>query len=164
MKIAIISDIHDNHVNLNKFLNWSRQNKVEEIICCGDVTNSETLDILADFEGKIHLVQGNIELYDKEELKKYRNILDYGQIGCFSLSGKKIGLVHKRRKIDSLLKKDKFDIVFYGHSHKPWEEERAGVKILNPGTLGGMFQKSTFAVWELPGNKFKLILAEELND
>jgi len=40
------------------------------------------------------------------------------------------------------------DIIFYGHTHKPWIEEKNGVKLVNSGTLGGVFQKATFAVWD----------------
>ena len=40
MLIAIISDIHDNLVNLTKCLNWCNANKIKTIICCGDITNN----------------------------------------------------------------------------------------------------------------------------
>ena len=64
MKIAIISDIHDNLVNLKKCLDWCGQNGAEAVICCGDVTNGETLAFLRDnFRGPIHLVRGNMEIY-----------------------------------------------------------------------------------------------------
>ncbi len=47
MKFAIISDIHDNLVNLEKFFNWCKQEGVNELICCGDIANGETLGLLA---------------------------------------------------------------------------------------------------------------------
>ena len=42
MLIAIISDIHDNIPNLKKVLDYCRENKVEKIICCGDLATLET--------------------------------------------------------------------------------------------------------------------------
>ena len=64
MLIAIISDIHDNLANLEKCLNWAKANNCGELICPGDITNSETLQFLAHhFSGPIHLVKGNMELY-----------------------------------------------------------------------------------------------------
>ncbi|MCK4745114.1 metallophosphoesterase family protein, partial [Candidatus Parcubacteria bacterium] len=48
MKVAIISDIHDNIPNLKKGLAYCAENNIEKIFCCGDVTNSETLKFLAD--------------------------------------------------------------------------------------------------------------------
>jgi hypothetical protein len=59
MKIAIVSDIHDNQVNLKKCLGWLEKEEIKGMIYCGDITNNETLDILAKgFPGKIYLVKG----------------------------------------------------------------------------------------------------------
>ncbi|MBI4779624.1 metallophosphoesterase family protein, partial [Candidatus Falkowbacteria bacterium] len=46
MKFLIISDIHDNLINLEKCLNWGRDREIVNAICCGDVVNSETLAYL----------------------------------------------------------------------------------------------------------------------
>ena len=62
MQIAIISDIHDNIPNLTKVLNYCRENKIEKIICCGDLASLETLDFLNDnFKGEIFFVFGNMD-------------------------------------------------------------------------------------------------------
>jgi len=167
MNIAIISDIHDNIVNLEKFLNWCKNEKVEKIICCGDVTNSETLNILArGFEKEIYLVGGNIELYDEEALKQYPNIIYYGKIGVVEIDKYKIGICHEPFFINKILEKEDVDFIFYGHTHKPWidtpassAQEDKEIKIVNPGTLGGVFQKATFAVLE---KNIKLVLLENI--
>src|SRR3989339_444653 len=125
MKIAIISDIHDNLVNLNKFLNWIKKNKIESVICCGDITNNETLNELAKFSGAIYMVSGNIKLFDDEHVPQHKNI----------------------KYFDKILKEKKCDIVFYGHTHRPWEDNKNNVKCINPGTLSATFQRATFAVW-----------------
>ncbi|MFH1192432.1 MAG: metallophosphoesterase family protein [bacterium] len=57
----------------------------------------------------------------------------------------------------------KYDYVFYGHTHKPWEEMVGECKLLNPGTLAGMFYRATFAVWDTVNNKFSLKILEKLN-
>ena len=51
------------------------------------------------------------------------------------------------RRIDKVKKLGHCDIIFYGHTHKPWIEDRGGTSIVNPGTLGGVFQKATFTFW-----------------
>ena len=69
--IVIISDLHDNLVNLEKCLKWCSDNEISKIICCGDVTNDETLELLAGgFAGEIFLVRGNADIYDEEKIKK----------------------------------------------------------------------------------------------
>lgn len=163
MLLAIISDIHDNLTNLEKCLRWCGENKIEELICCGDMTNSETLKYLSrNFFGRIHLVRGNIEIYDKEEVEKYRNIAYCGRIGYFSINGKHIGLCHEPYLIKKVLELGECDIIFYGHTHKPWESLSSGVKAINPGTLGAVFQKATFAVWNSESGELELKLLELL--
>jgi hypothetical protein len=193
MKIAIISDIHDNLVNLEKCLSWCERNKIQRLVCCGDVTNSETLKFLSDnFKGIIYLVRGNMEIYDEVEVEQHNNIEYLGRIGKVELGGKIAGICHEPAYITKIISSsgrignkndfadtessvkisagkpyliDKLresccDVVFYGHTHKPWEERREGVKIVNPGTLGGMFAKATFAVWDSASGEAELKILE----
>jgi putative phosphoesterase len=72
MLIAIISDIHDNIPNLKKALDYCMLNKIEKIICCGDLASLETLDFLNDnFGGEIFYTFGNM---DNDFLQNYPNI------------------------------------------------------------------------------------------
>ncbi len=73
MKFLVISDIHDNLVNLEKCLNWGRAREINDAICCGDVVNAETLANLAENFNIIYLVRGNLEIYDEVEINKYNN-------------------------------------------------------------------------------------------
>jgi hypothetical protein len=158
MKISIISDIHDNLVNLEKFLEWCRKNKVEKIICCGDITNGETLGILAGYKykknanfKKIYLVRGNMEIYNEDELFAYDNIENGGRTAVWNIGGRVIGACHEPFLIKEVFAKSRegnIDIIFYGHTHKPWIEEKNNTKIVNPGTLGGIFTRATFAVYD----------------
>ncbi len=164
MKVIIISDIHDNHVNLNKCLSWCENNNIEELICCGDVTNIETIGTMAaSFPGTIHLVRGNINLYKEKEIEKYANINNYGRLGFFKLDNYSIGLCHEPFLIEEVKKKGICDYIFYGHTHRPWIEEKNKINTVNPGTLGGMFQKGTFAVWDTTRNKIELKILETIN-
>jgi len=161
MKIAIISDIHDNLVNLENCLNWCNKNGIKEIICCGDITNSETLNFLAsNFKNTIHLIKGNIELYNEAELEQYRNIKYYSKIGKIELESIVIGFCHEPYLAEKLARQGGYDIIFYGHTHKPWIEEKDEIKIINSGTLSAMFQKATFAVME--DDKIELKILENL--
>ena len=163
MKVVIISDIHDNNVNLNRCLNWCLDNNVKELICCGDVTNINTIDIMAKgFHGTIHLVSGNICLFKEGDLEKYDNLIYYGSIGRFKLDRYSVGLCHEPFLIKEVNKLGKCDYIFYGHTHKPWIEEKDKVKMINPGTLGGMFQKGTFACWDTTKNKIELKILDKL--
>jgi hypothetical protein len=163
MYISIISDIHDNLPNLLKFLDWSEKNNIEKIICAGDITNSQTLKILSEkFAGDIFLVSGNAEIYNANELKKYPNIKFFGQTAIFEIEKYTIGLCHQPFLIEKVLEEKDLNYIFYGHTHQPWTEERAGIKIYNPGTLGGVFYKASFAVWDIIKDKVELKILESI--
>ena len=163
MKIAIISDTHDNIVNLEKALLWMKENNVKQIIHCGDICNNETLKFLAEsFSDQINLVYGNMELYDEKETEQYKNIEFLGRFGAVEYNKKIIGICHEPWFQKKVLEQNKCDIIFYGHTHKPWDEGIDGVRILNPGTLAGMFAKATFAVWDTNTGEFELKILEKL--
>lgn len=162
MRIAIISDIHDNHVNLENFFNWCKRENINKLICCGDIANGETLDLLAKNFKTIYLVRGNLEIYDEAEVKQYENIKYFGRSGCFKINDRSVGLCHEKSFINDLLKKCQCAIIFYGHNHKPWIEKKDGVDLVNPGTLGGVFTRATFAVWQSENGELKLVILDIL--
>ncbi|MBI2459366.1 MAG: YfcE family phosphodiesterase [Parcubacteria group bacterium] len=163
MKFLVISDIHDNLVNLEKCVNWGKRENVANAICCGDVANSETLKYLADNFKIIYLVRGNLEIYDEAEIKEYKNINYLGRFGAFELDGRTVGLCHEPWFIAKVLQLKKCDdIIFYGHTHEPWLEAKDGYIIANPGTLGGVFNKASFAVYDSLSGGLELKILESL--
>lgn len=162
MKIVIISDIHDNLINLEKCLSWAREKKIEKIICCGDITSGETLKQLARFPGEIYLIRGNADFFDETELEKYKNIIYYGRVGRIEISNRFFGFCHEPWLIEKVKEKGECDFIFYGHTHKPWQENQANTQVVNPGTLSGMFLKSTFACLDLGNNNLELIIVDDL--
>ena len=167
MKIAIISDIHDNLVNLEKALKWCKAHQIEELICCGDVSNLETLNFLANtFTGPIHLVRGNMEIFTDEDVERLENINYFGKHGKIELEGKEVGICHEPSFINKIVKDGPTDIIFYGHTHEPWEKtetrQEVSVRLVNPGTLGGLLAKASFAVWNTKTDKLELKIMEQL--
>jgi uncharacterized protein len=190
MLIAIISDVHNNEVNLKKVLNYCKENSIKTIICCGDLASDETLDFLNDnFSGTIHYAFGNMDndqlrnsfspargemsRRDREEgAKKYKNTFLYKDFGETEIENRKIAFVHFPEIAKKLAEAGKYDFVFYGHTHKPWEEminmpasaeaPARQCKMLNPGNVAGEIYPPTFAVWEIKNNNFKLIRIHDL--
>ena len=63
MKIAIISDTHDNLPNFKKAIDWIKKQGIKTIIHCGDVACPETLDsALTDFSGQVFVSLGNADV------------------------------------------------------------------------------------------------------
>ncbi len=165
MLFAIISDIHDNAPNLKKCLDWCSKNGVEKIICCGDITNLETVSSLANkFTGEIFIVEGNCRLYEESDLNHFKNISYCGEIGIREEDNLKIGFCHEKRKIIKMLEisHGPLDFIFYGHSHKPWIEESGKTTVVNPGNIAGIWNPATFAVLETKNKKLELKILTEI--
>lgn len=173
MKIAILSDSHDNVPNIEKALKYINEQGIETIIHCGDLcAPSILIQVLEpNFKGKIYLVHGNVgdpELLE-EVAKKYKNVEMCGDIGKIELDGKKIAFTHFPSVGRELAETGKYDLVFYGHTHKPWEEKLKIencklkiVKLVNPGTLAGMFYKASFAIYDTKKDKLELKILERI--
>lgn len=169
MLIAIVSDIHDNLTNLEKFLNWCRDQKVAKIIFCGDTTTIDTMARLdaatkSGFPDEIFVARGNIELYEESELAPYKNLNYCGEIGIIELGGLNIGLCHEPEKIERLMEitPTDLDFIFYGHTHKPWLEKRGATTVANPGNLANVFHQPTFAVLNTGNKKLELKILADL--
>lgn len=170
MLVAIISDVHNNEVNLEKVLNYCKENPpaggVQTIICCGDLASREILEIINDnFSGVIHYAFGNADYDDLRKLEsaeKYRNTFLYKNFGELEIEKKKIAFVHFPDVAKKLARSGKYDFVFHGHTHKPWGEVIGNCRILNPGNVAGEIYLPTFAVWDTESDKFSLIRIHDL--
>ncbi len=161
MKIAIISDIHDNLANLKNFLSFAKKEKVSVVFCCGDVISAETLDyLISNFEGKVFLTLGNADLKEKilekfsKEDSKLTIFRDFGEV---ELDNLKIAFSHSLEKSKNRVQE--YDFVFFGHTHRPSLENSGKTKILNPGNLAGLYYKATFAILdtETKGPELKIL-------
>lgn len=166
MKIAIISDSHDNLPNIEKFLGWAKKNNVEMNIHCGDLAAPAVIkkEFGPKFDGPFHFVHGNVA--DRELNVKiageFPNVTCHGDAGELTVDGIKIAFCHYPPQAEELARTGKYDLVFYGHDHTPWEKTIGNTRMLNPGTLAGMFNKPTFAVYDTKTKKAELILLETL--
>ena len=76
----------------------------------------------------------------------------------FNFNNIKIAFTHYLDKAKKLAETKRYNYVFYGHTHKPWEEEINSTKIINPGTLAGVWNRSTFAILDTKIKKVELII------
>lgn len=138
MKIAILSDSHDNLATLEKALTWLKKERVKIMIHCGDVCSPSMLkEMSKGFKGKIHLVFGNVDgdqysMLKAKEQGKLSNVVFYGEIGELKLGGKKVAFCHQPAIGQALALSGKYDLVFYGHNHQPWEEKQGSAAWLIP--------------------------------
>jgi hypothetical protein len=152
MKIAIVADTHNNWANFKKAIEWIKKEKIQLILHCGDIQSQEIIDdAKKTFGGDIKFVKGNADwnLYIPDKLE-------------LEFDGKKIAFTHFPNGAKKLAQSGKFDLVFYGHTHRPWDEKVGNCHMINPGELAGQFSKPTFAVYDTATGKLELKILEKL--
>ena len=153
MKIAIVSDTHDNMANFNKVITWLNSENIEVMLHCGDICNQDTIrEAEKNFNGQIHFVRGNGD-FDLHEVPEKMEM---------ELDGKKIFFNHYPEISKQAAESGKFDLAFYGHTHKPWEEKMGECRLVNPGELAGQRYKPCFAVYDTESDKLELKILEKL--
>jgi putative phosphoesterase len=177
MRLAIISDTHDNLATLDKFLAYIKDNPVDTVIHCGDIASGETLERLAKgFGGQILAAFGNMDYREsvKKIAKKYpEKIKLFENFGSAEFNNVKIGFCHHKETALQYCQNltegnsgrfggKKFDFIFYGHTHKPWLETVNDCQLTNPGTLAGMFYQATFAILDTETKKLDLKIVSRL--
>lgn len=154
MKFAIVSDTHDNLVNFNKVIDFLNGKKITTMLHCGDICNQQTLDeATKHFNGKIVWVRGNGD-FDLDKVPEKREV---------ELGGKRIGFVHYPEKAKAMADSGNHDLVFYGHTHKPWEEKIGNCRLVNPGELAGQRYKPCFAIYDTETDNLELKILGRLD-
>ncbi|MDA8241626.1 MAG: metallophosphoesterase [Nitrospiraceae bacterium] len=149
MLIGIISDTHDNMPQIQKAVDLFNGRKVEHVIHAGDFTSPFTFRILNDLASGFTGIFGNND-GDKLLLNKMSGGRVFAQPHTFELAGKKIVVIHEHHVAEALADSGHYDIVIYGHTHKPVVKKMKETLLVNPGEAGSwLYGKSTVAVVDL---------------
>lgn len=158
MIIAIISDTHDNLINLQKTLEIINQKKAETMIHCGDLCSPWVLkELTTKFNGPIHLTFGNNDadefLLTEWTLREGKNAKFYKPVGEIELDGKKIAFTHYPIIGEGLAATQKYDLVIYGHDHEKCEKPMEKTLLINPGSTCGVGQPVSFVIYDTESDK-----------
>ncbi|MBC8769048.1 YfcE family phosphodiesterase [Arenibacter sp. BSSL-BM3] len=142
MKIAVISDIHDNIWNLQKALAMPELQATEEMLLCGYLCSPFVIHLLGRaYSRPVHLVFGNNDGDVKAIIrnsKKYSNIHIHGEYFRTLVGGHALAMNHYPDKAREIAENGGFDIVCYGHNHIVVNDEMVGDTLLiNPGAIMG---------------------------
>ena len=160
MRIAIISDSHDNLANLKKVLDWLKKNKIAALIHCGDVFRKGTVGFISkNFKGKIYISLADVD----DDIKKVSRVKFWKNYGHIKIDNKKLAFAHLPEIATTLALSQKYNLVFYGHLHKPWKTKIKKTILANPGNVAGIFFKPTFAVYDTKTDKLDLKILEKLS-
>jgi uncharacterized protein len=159
MRIAILSDIHDNVWKLAAALD--RAAGADAMICCGDLCSPFIIHQLGrGFAGPIHVVFGNNDgdlFRITANARRYPQIQIHGELFQGEFEGHRVAANHYDGIGRTLAASSRFDVVCYGHNHV-FEIARIGATLgINPGPImGATFAAdgtrtdvpSTFVIWD----------------
>lgn len=164
MKIAILSDIHDNVWNLKKALDMIVLQETDAMLFCGDLCAPFIIKLLGRAYAKpIHMVLGNNDgdvAAIIANAKNYSNIRIHGDYFRGELDGKSIAVNHYPDKARALAEQGGYDIVCYGHNHSLAEERIGNTLLINPGAImgyhGGQLKEVTATFMVLATQKLEV--------
>ncbi len=136
MKAGIISDTHDHLENLKKFLQIFSEKNVKHILHSGDYTSPFTWKVLKETGFDITGIFGNND-GDRVLLSKISEGKIHNQPYKFTLSDRRIILLHEPDIVEELAESGKFDLIIYGHTHHQEIRKIKNTLIINPGEVCG---------------------------
>lgn len=149
MKIAVFADIHDNLARWTEVKEVLKAEKIKVGICCGDVTSIETLEEVAKSFEVMHLALGNGDYQIKRAMGLIpENVECHGNVGLIMMGDNKVAFCHYDWLAKKLFESKNYNVIFYGHTHTPWEKRDEGYVLINPGEIAGQFGQATFAIFD----------------
>ncbi len=140
MKIAIISDIHDQIDHLTWALaHINEYQTIEHIFVLGDYCSPFIVEKLCTLKTPIHAIWGNND-GDKQTILRIASThpsctFAPREFATVEIDEKKYFLSHYEELAEHAAKSCDFDAVFHGHTHVIRNEKIGITPIINPGKL-----------------------------
>ncbi|MBN1168757.1 YfcE family phosphodiesterase [Candidatus Woesebacteria bacterium] len=166
MKLAVLSDIHDQLGNLNKALEKIKKEGIKYAIFCGDYCASETFHIATRNFQKAYCVWGNVDgdrfkITQKVYEQKTGNVILLDQLGEIEIEQRRIAVIHYDNIGERLAQSTHYDAVFHGHTHMARNEKVGGTLLVNPGPVcgykKGKIVPATYGIYDTNNNSAKII-------
>lgn len=162
MKIAVISDTHDNIKNLIQALQLIKQASCDTLIHCGDFCSPFIPPYLTSLNLPVYACFGNNDedqgmIYTKSagKIKFWPLAEEFAEI---DLDGKKIAFCHYPKLGELLAGSGDYFAVFHGHTHDAYQKVLGKTLLANPGAVCGIQAgkpgRATFGIFDTTANVF----------
>ena len=161
MRVAILSDTHDQIGNARAAVKYCNAYSVSLIIHCGDLISPFMLDELAKFAGAVHLVYGN-NIGDQHLISqgcglRYPSISHHGMLGVLEAGGLRFAFTHYPQMAKGLACQGLFDVVCCGHNHRYQVEKIGDCLLVNPGELLGKDEQPGFCILQCESRELERV-------
>jgi putative phosphoesterase len=158
MKIAILSDIHDNIWKLEALLTGL---EADVLVFCGDFCAPFTLAQIGEgFSGPVHVVFGNNDgdqLFLARVASRFPHVTLHGQFAELELDGRRVAVTHYPDIGQALAHGGTYDLVCHGHSHERVVEQTGNTLRVNPGEVMGRFGLTTYALYDTASAQVEIL-------
>lgn len=144
MIVGLLSDSHDDMGALQRAVDLFNCRAAAAVIHAGDFCSPFTWEVLGKIEGAFVGIFGNND-GDRLLLRERSGGAIHRQPWITSLAGRKTVVVHEPVLVDALADSGDFDLVVFGHTHKPSVGERGGTLVVNPGKTARLHRGSSTA-------------------
>ncbi|PIB33297.1 hypothetical protein BFP78_03290 [Gaetbulibacter sp. 5U11] len=166
MKIGIYSDIHDNIFNLEKTLQYFKDQNIEHTFFCGDFCSPIPVKTIGNSDITTHCVFGNGDADRFTFLNlahnQFPNLKLNSEYAVIDLNNKKIAMTHYPFYANALARTGDYDLVLCGHTHEAKVELIDKTWLINPGEVMGWKGKASFAVYNFENNTVNIIKINDL--
>jgi putative phosphoesterase len=153
VKILVISDSHGHIANLKAVMEIAKKSGIKAVIHCGDWDNIKSIETVLSYGIPLYTIMGNADVEEGMEEYMRFNVKKFDpNFLKFELDGRKIGVVHNIKNLESGI--SNLDIVFSGHYHSAEEKMINFLKFVRPGAiLNGI----NFVVYETANNEVEFV-------
>lgn len=166
MKIGIISDIHENFHNLILALKKMKEEKVEQIICLGDLMNDGIAKVLSISATPVFMVWGNNDgdrvVLTKTSSRAGSNLVSsINTYDFLEYDNRKIFVTHFQDLAIPMARSGMFDAIFCGHTHISQIEQVGKCLIANPGEVSAQRTGTgSLAIYDTTLHEVRLVVLE----
>ncbi len=158
MLIGVLSDTHDNLGAIREAQKVLKERGVERVLFAGDFCAPFSVAAMKEFGVPITAVFGNNDGDKLLLLDRSKDFCDLAEPPRqIELGGRKILLLHQPWLLEQAIKSGDFDLIVYGHTHKP-DIRKERTLVVNPGECGGWLTgKRTLAIVNLETLEAELV-------
>jgi putative phosphoesterase len=157
MRLAILSDIHDEQEHLQSVLGHLAFLKPDALILCGDLTAPAILEQCHAAFTPLAFCLGNCDRSRADALMEDAGLLGaaaWDSVGVFPLpEGGSVAFAHFPHLARRAALTGRHSAVFYGHTHRVAEErlrleDGSSVLLANPGDVQGRYGRVGGLLWD----------------
>jgi putative phosphoesterase len=161
MKIGILSDTHDHVDYIRKAVEIFNAEKVDLVLHSGDFVAPFAIEPLKDLACKrLYAVFGNNDGEKKGLMEKFQS---FGfelndRPHAYRIDGYRVAMLHEPEPLKEMIESQEYDLITFGHTHKPSISTEGRSLVINPGEgCGWLYGTSTIGIVTLPEKTGRII-------